>query len=191
MTRILKVVAAIIICGHATPAFAGDLTTDQARRFAESLPAATELGQELEAKGLDEVFDKEPTFLAGEEFRMYSSGVELLKKDHAAEYSQLTNVVKKHGFTNGLEWARVGDKAMLAYIALKTPPMADAMADVSPELLKMLPPEQRVQFERGKAMIAAIDAVPEADKEAVRPVLALLDEMTLQSGQKAGAFTGR
>lgn len=169
-------------------ALAGDdaLTTDQAKRFVESLPSLEALGKELEAEGKNDVVMIDNTPKAGQKFKPYSRVVASLKENHTADYARLNKTVKAHGF-KAEEWGAVGDRVMVAWMALKMAeedPRAMAMMEgMDRSMLDMMPPEMKAQMETAFVMMETVRSAPEADKAAVAPVKPVLDEYMETSGQ--------
>ncbi|MEL6362163.1 MAG: hypothetical protein AAFR21_13880 [Pseudomonadota bacterium] len=188
MLKKLILIVALIWAG---PALAGDkaLTTADAKKFTASLPAATELGEGFKEKGVDLFNSTEPKLAADGTFKPYSTLLLEMKDAHPAEYRQVNAMAKSAKFSNAVEWASVGDRVMLAYIADKMPPNAGAMMSaMTPEMMAMMPPETRAKLETSKAVMSAVDNVPQADKDALEPVMADLDAALMAAGQSAGAF---
>ena len=169
-------------------ALAGDisLTSDNAKRFAETIPGVTALSEELKENGDDQIFQDDFEIKRGEEFKPYSVGLPKLKEAYPAAYKDLNKLVKAHKFSDAMQWAAVGDKAMLAYAATKLPPEAAAMSSMmTPEMMAMLPDAQKAQFEKGMAIVEAVNSVSQADRDAIAPVVPLLDKAFAESGKIA------
>lgn len=165
------------------------LTEDQVRRYAAALPDLSALGEEMEKAGV-EGFSDDYEIIENGEFAPYTAPLARLKKEHPGEYKKVNVVAKKHKFANAAEMALVADRTMLAYMALKMPPEAAAMASaMTPEMLKMLPPETQAQYKTGMAMMKAAENAPQADKDVVSPLTPLLDEAMAEAGEEAGAFS--
>ena len=179
MLRIIAVIGFFFFSASGL-AFANDapLTEDQARKFAQSLEPVNELGREMEAEGkTGEVqFDTRPK--AGEKFRPYSKAVESLQKNYPAELNRLEKAVRPFGFS-APEWARIGDRVIVAYLALEMddedPRTAEMMAEMDQSMLDMMPPEMRPQLEAAFAMMETVRNAPEADKQVVAKVKPELD----------------
>ena len=155
------------------------LTEDQAKRFAATLPALEVLKEEMEAEGKNEQLAIETTPKAGEAFKPYSTAVATLNKDFPAEHAKLAKAVKPHGFTPA-QWGSVGDRVMIAYMAVKMQeqdPKSMAMMDgMDKSMLDMVPPEMRAQLEGTFAMMETVKNAPEADKKVVKSIKADLDK---------------
>lgn len=119
----------------------------------------------------------------GGKFSPFTAGLHALAKQDRENYIKLVKIVKKNGFDSPLQWAEAGDRIMPAYMALKIPgkmpDQSEMMAEITPEMRKMMPPETLAKIEEGikQAAYAAktIEDVPQADKEAVRPFMGDLD----------------
>lgn len=163
-----------------TTAQAGDtqLTEDQAKRFVETLPALEKMSDELEANGKIEALQIESTPKAGEEFKPYSKAVAVLKKAHPSEHARLEKITKPHGFT-AEEWGNVGDRVMIAYMALRMeeedPRSIQMMEQMDHSMIEMMPPEMKAQMEGVFAMMETIKNAPEADRKVVTSVKPELD----------------
>ncbi len=185
-----KKIIAIIALGFAASgiAAAGDnpLTEDQAKRFVETLPALDQFGKDLEAEGKTEQMSIDTQPKAGEEFKPYSTAVAVLEKRHPADHKRLANLVKPHGFSAG-EWGDVGDRVMIAWMALKMqeedPRTLQMMEGMDKSMLDMMPPELKAQMEAAFAMMETVKNAPEADKQAVASVKDDLDAYMEENGE--------
>ena len=179
MKKFMMTLGAVLVFATG-PAFAGEaaLTADTAKRFVASLSSVESLGKELEAEGkTDEMrFDADPK--AGEEFKPYSKAVVALKAKYPSDYGRLSKAVKPHGFS-AEEWGGAGDKVMIAYMALKmekeNPQAMAQMQAMDPNMLDMMPPEVKAQFEKMKVMMDTVAAASPEDKKAVAEVEDELD----------------
>lgn len=174
-----------------TGAIASDdkpLTEDQVKRFVATLPALDALGDELEAEGKTEDLVIETQPKAGAPFRPYSDAVAALKEKHPADHTRLTQAVKPHGFS-AEEWGRVGDRVMIAWLALEMeeedPRSMAMMEGMDKSMLDMAPPEMKAQLEATFAMLDTVKNAPEADKKAVAPFKDQIDEYTQSQQQPA------
>ncbi|WP_411819351.1 hypothetical protein ABFZ85_10725 [Hyphococcus formosus] len=162
-----------------TNAFAGDaLTEDQAKRFVESLDSVNGFGDELEASGKTDrlAIDTQPK--AGEKFMPYTKAISALKTNYPADYGRFAQLIKPHGF-NADEWSGVGDRVMIAYLALhmqQEDPQAMAMLkQMDRSMLDNLPPELKSQMEASLVLVEAVQNAPQADMKVVSTVKAELD----------------
>ncbi|GJL95741.1 MAG: hypothetical protein DHS20C05_21460 [Hyphococcus sp.] len=181
LQRVMMIAAGAVLL-MVSGASAGDqkpLTEDQAKRFAATLPALETLKKEMDAEGKTEQMAIETQPKAGEEFKPYSKAVAVLKKDHSAEHARLAKAVKPHGFTP-TQWGSVGDRVMVAYMAIKMqeqdPKSMAMMEGMDKSMLDMVPPEMRAQLESTFAMMETVKNAPEADKKAVAAVKEDLDK---------------
>lgn len=168
----------------ATGALAGEgapLTQDQVKRFVATLPALDALGEEFAAEGKSEELSIESRPKAGEPFRPYSGAVAALKERYPADHARLASAVRPHGFSTE-EWGRVGDRVMIAWLALKMeeedPRSMQMMEGMDQSMLSMVPPEMKAQLEATFAMMDTVRNAPEADKQAVAPFKDEIDRYT-------------
>lgn len=172
----------------AANAFAGDgaITADQAKRFVESLPALDELGDTLEAEGKMDELQINATPVAGEEFKPYSQAVVGLKEKYPGDYAKLNDAVKPHGFSAD-EWGLVGDRVIIAYLAIKmdeeNPGAMAQMQAMDKSMLDQMPPEIKAQFEQAMVMMETIENASPEDKAAVETVKEQLDEYMEEQSQ--------
>jgi hypothetical protein len=186
MKTVFAALAATFLAIGAAHAGDGALTEDQAKRFVKTLPALDEFGKELEKK--EEAgkinFDAQPK--AGEPFKPYSNAVKILKAESPADHQRLASLVKPHGFS-ATQWGDVGDRVMIAYMALKMqeedPRTMQMMEGMDKSMMDMMPPEMKAQMEAAFAMMETVKNAPEADKQAVSSVKADLDAYMEQSGE--------
>ena len=155
------------------------LTEDEAKRFVLTLAAVDALGDTLEAEGKIENLRIEQRPKAGEPFLPYSNAVSLLKEKYPADHTKLASAVKAHGFST-TQWGHVGDRVMVAYLALRMqeedPDSMEMMSGMDKSMLEMVPPELRAQLESTFAMMETVKNAPEADKKAVSVVKDDLDK---------------
>ncbi|CAK9041898.1 Peptidyl-tRNA hydrolase ArfB (PTH) (Alternative ribosome-rescue factor B) [Durusdinium trenchii] len=144
------------------------LTEDQAKRFVATLAAVEALGDSLEADGKIENLQIAQQPKAGELFKPYSTAVTALKTEYPADHAKLASAVKAHGFSTA-EWGRVGDRVMIAYLAVKMqeedPRSIEMMAGMDKSMMDMVPPEMRAQLESTFAMMETVKNAPEGDKK--------------------------
>ncbi|MEX6632619.1 hypothetical protein [Hyphococcus lacteus] len=177
MKRILTSLSLVFVL--VTNAIAGDtLTDDQAKRFVESLETVNGFGADLEAAGKTErlAIDTQPK--AGEKFMPYTKALTALKANYPADHAKFSKMIKPHGF-NAEEWSGVGDRVMVAYLALRMqeddPQAMAALKEMDRSMLDMMPPEMKTQMEAAMVMIDAVQSAPAEDIKAVRSVKPELD----------------
>jgi len=171
--------AACLMMGGAAQAEQA-LDADNTKRFVESLGPIMKFGDELEAAGRDKVFDETFTPKAGEDFKPYTKGLAALKAQQPADYAKVGELIAPHGFSSTALWAEIADKVMAAYFALSMEGQGGMpqMGQMTPEMLAMMPPEVRAQFEGAQSMQKAIQSVPAEDKQLVAPYKARIDQLT-------------
>jgi hypothetical protein len=154
------------------------LTADQAKRFVATLPALDALGEQFEAEGKMGELQIEARPKAGEVFKPYSGVVAVLKEKYPSDHAKLASVAKAQGFSTQ-EWGQVGDRVMIAYLALRMqeedPRSLEMMEGMDKSMLDMMPPEMREQLEGTFAMMETVKNAPEEDKAAVVSVKSELD----------------
>ncbi|MEM9168303.1 MAG: hypothetical protein AAGC56_01515 [Pseudomonadota bacterium] len=177
---------ALTVVGQAA---AEGLTTDMAEKFAASLPAMTEIAKGMKERGVEDPFDDDEAPIVDGEFKPYSAAMAKLKTDHPKEHNKIGAAVKKHGFKSAMDWAVAGDATIAAYMARMIPPgAAEMMKAMTPQMLDMMPPETRVQYEQSKLMMAAIAKVSQADIAAVEPAVPALEAAFTAIGSDEGVF---
>lgn len=178
----LKAAAATLACLLLTafaPASAlnDPLTEDQAKRFVTTLPAVQALGEEMNADGKIGKMQVDLQPKAGEPFTPYTTAIAALKKKYPADHARLAGAVKPYGF-NAAEWASIGDKVMIAYLAVKMqeedPRSMAMMEGMDSSMLDMMPPEMRDQMQSAFAMLETVRNTPDEDRKAV---MAAKDEL--------------
>lgn len=165
----------------AADATAAPLREADVERFVGTLDDVAAFGKKLEAAGKDDLLNRQEQPTADAPFAPYSTGVSELKAQYPADHAELAGILKSHGFAPA-EWGAVGDRVIIAYIALKIAEenpealdMADQMAALDPAMLAQMPPQMKAQMDRMKAMVETVRRAPDADKKAVAPSKAALD----------------
>lgn len=169
------VLAALVLAVAAGDAGAQGLTTEEAERFAATLPAMKTLGKDYEEQlGRD----LEPEM--GEVFAPFTTGIAELKSVSPQAYEDLAGVAADNGFDSPADWAETGDKVIAAFLALKTADldaeMAQMRAQMTPKMMQRLPEAMRDQIMTAMAVMETVEAVPPAHVEAVKPVAGRLEQ---------------
>ena len=176
--RILFAVAGLVLLFTTGAAAESPLTTDQAKRFIATLAPLDALGDELEAQGKVEAMQVDTAPKAGEAFAPYTKAVAALKDKFPGDYAKLAKVAKAQNFS-AEEWGAVGDRVMIAYMALKMreqdPKTTAMMQGMDKSMLDMVPPDMRAQLEQTFAMMETVKNAPEADIAAITPLKADLE----------------
>ena len=176
---IAGVAGAVVLLAGAFAAEDKPLTEDQAQRFVATLAAVDALGDSLEAEGKIDNLRIEQRPKAGEAFLPYSNAVSVLKEKYPSDHAKLADAVKGHGFST-TEWGHVGDRVMVAYLAVRMaeddPDSMEMMAGMDKSMLEMVPAEMRAQLEGTFAMMETVKNAPEADKKAIATVKDDLDK---------------
>ncbi len=171
--------ALLVVTAGAVASENKPLTDDQAKRFVDTLPALDRLGEELREEGKTDKLEIATQPKSGEEFTPYSNAVAALKTEHPADYAKLGAAVKPHGFSAD-EWGHVGDRVIIAYLALEMekqdPRSAAMMEGMDASMLDMVPPEMRDQLAATFAMMETVKNAPADDKAVVAKIKPQLDE---------------
>ncbi len=159
----------------------------QVEAYLDSLDEVKQLGERMKAAGQDAFLAREISPKAGESFDPHQRAVMALKREHAEQYAQMKRIVLSRGFTSPESWALAGDRVVLAYGAIKAESespevllLARQMQGLDPQLLQLLPPDQREQVKQALVIAEALAQVPEADKHQIRPHIARLDRVFTQ-----------
>ncbi len=186
--------ACAAVLSFSAAAFAGELTSDLAGKFVGSMSDVMTMSEDMRREGKDEVITAAAQPAPGDAvFAPYAKSIAVLKEKFPADYKKLGGLVSKHGFNSAESWATTGDDVMLSYVALKTlesNPQAmaslQAMDNMTPEMLAMMPPEAKAQMEQAKVMMQMVGAVPPANREAVKPFAGEIENWGRESAEKAG-----
>jgi len=172
----IKIIASVLIIlfSGLNIASAADkaLTEDEARRFIASLADIDTLAKTLEEAG-DPALEIDTQPKPGENFSPYGRMIPVLKENHQSVHKRLSAAVKPHGFSTE-EWGSVGDRLIIAYMAVKmeeeNPGAVAQMKAMDKSMLEMLPQAQRDQFASAIAMAETVENAPAADKEIAKKV---------------------
>ncbi len=170
-------------------AFAGDqpLTEDQAQRFVKTLPVLESFGKELEAEGKMEEFRISTEPMVDKEFKPYSSAITVLKEEHPADHARLGAKLKPHGFSAD-EWAGVGDRVIIAWMALKMeqedPGAMAQMEAMDQSMIEMMPENMKAQIQRALVMVETVKSASPEDKAVVATVKDDLDAYMQSQSQQ-------
>lgn len=156
------------------------LTEAQIRGFIASMPDLEAFGEKYPDIDNDDDDDDDPDFS-----RPISSSINKLRGHEA--YKPFAQIVKRHGFSSPEQWGQVGDRVLRAmFAASMDETSADSKAQLA-EVLKQidaepdLSPEQRAEMKEmimsGMGFMLALDDVPQADIDAIRPHMAELQRM--------------
>lgn len=187
--RFVSLAAMLLLSGaffSPLSARAGDapvLTSETAGRFVKSMDDVIVLSKAMKSKGDEKAFDPAAftgaTLSAAPGFAPYTQGTAALKESSPADYKKLESAVAGHGFKSADEWAETGDAVMLSYIALKTadanPQGMESMGRMTPEMMANMPPPLKERFEKAREMMKAAQAVPAANRDAVKPYASAIE----------------
>ncbi len=159
-----------------TAAKAGSFTTENAKTFALCLPDMNRLVQKLHSDSkVSSLFDEDNLSPLHEgKFRAFSRPLEKLKLVSPPAYKDVNEQAKLCGIESAEVFAHLGDRVMAAYVSKKMPPnMAAQMAQLTPQMQKMMP----VEAKQAIAMMKALENVPEEDMAALTDdVVLMLDK---------------
>ena len=175
---IVAALGAVLFAFSAAAEEAKPLKTEEAKRFIETLEPTQALAEEIQAEGNAEALALEMRPKADEPFTPYTNAVTALKEHHPAVHGRLESIVSAHGFTTQ-SWASVGDKVMVAYLAERmeqeNPQDFAHLEAMDPAMLEMMPDSVKEQMAAAFAMMNTVKNAPEADREAIQPVMDDLD----------------
>ncbi len=137
--------------------------TIHAKTFAMCLPKMNSLADRLRTEPeAEKIFDStEESPIKDGKLQVYSGPLTQLREIAPQAYSQVEDEAKGCGFESAVTFGDLGDKVMAAYLARKIPPgTAQQIAQLSPDMIQLMPPGAK----QGFAMIKALDSVSEADK---------------------------
>lgn len=157
-------------------ASAATLTKQAAESFVSSMDDVNTLAKKMEEEGKSKIFDAKNEPVPGEKFKPYTGSLVALQNEYPAEYKQLGEIVRKHGFKSQESWANVGDEVMMAYVASKMNiPAAAQMPQLTPEMMSRMPPEAIAKMEQGMAALQTMHDVPQAHKDIIAPLTPKID----------------
>lgn len=174
-------ILALFFASQNVCAAANQLSSADVGKFVEAIPDVEVFASDMKAQGKDKILEGAVKPVDGEkEFSPYSKGVELLKEKFPEDYKHLGDIVTKHGFKSQESWAQAGDNVMLSYMAIKVeqqnPEVAQSLKNITPEMKAQMPPETQAQVDNAMKMMEIVNAVPPANKDAVKPHLKGIDE---------------
>jgi len=176
----------LMLCSPAVMA-AGALQSTQIEAYLATLDEVQRFGERLQAAGKGRFLEREILPRSGESFDPHRRAVMALQREAAADHRELTGIVQQQGFTSPDSWALVGDRVVLAYGAIKAEAespeilqLAQQLQGLDPQLLQLMPADQRAQMQQALVIAQALSRVPDADKHNVRPYIARLDRVFSQ-----------
>lgn len=181
--RALALAVAFIAAAAFTPAEASGephLTEDQVERFIESMAEVRTWADDA-----DELAEMEIDPGAEGITKPFSSALQHMQAQGGL--SGLETIVHDHGFESIDQWGRVGDRVVRAFMALEIErEHPDAKAELQEARREIeanpdIPEAQKEQLlqmleQTAGAMMAMVEDVPEADRDALRPHMPRLRE---------------
>lgn len=109
------------------------------------------------------------------------------REEAPEDHKQLTRIAKDHGFSVE-EWGSTGDCVFETFLAfqLADSEMAELLTTFSPEMIELMPPEQKAMFTSLQDAMARAAAVPETNKQALEPHLERLQAIFERQAASAG-----
>ncbi len=156
------------------------LTDDATARFIDSIDEVEVLADHMVEKGAGDMLRVEETIQKSQNFAPYRTYLDMMEEEHPEDYAKLGEIVAKYGFESQLEWAKTGDAVMLAYMNLqqdknKMNIRQEMQAQLTPEMMAMMPPSAKAQIDKALAMADAINDVPQENVDIVRSHKAALE----------------
>lgn len=168
------------------------LEKSQVAAFIGSQRVLHGLSEQLKTAGHQSFFKYNPKLMDNKNIPMFIENIKILKEDTPDFYNRFTTIVTgythdsdAYRFSSAEDWARVGDRVMLAYYGEHSTASLtvhdDAMAIFTPDILARLKPEARAKVQEQLSMLSSIQNVPLADKKLVdsfdKQIVAILFEM--------------
>ena len=182
--NILNFCFALLLCVSIfNPAYAGDepkhynndtiLTDDSTARFIDSIDEVELLAEHMIEKGAGNILRVEETIQKSQNFAPYRTYMDMMVEEHPEDYAKLGEIVSKYGFESQNDWAETGDAVMLAYMNIqqgqnKMNIRQEMQAQLTPEMMAMMPPSAKAQIDKALAMADAINDVPQGNIDIVR-----------------------
>lgn len=180
----LALLLAVLLGGLLSPVRAAGLEPLRIEAYLETLAAVRALGERMQAAGQGALLIREITPRPGQAFDPHRRAVRALAREHPARLAELNALVQQRGFTSADSWARVGDRVVLAYGAVKATAespelllLAQQLQGLDPQLLQALPPQEQAELQLALVIAQALAQVPEADRRQIQPYIGRLDRL--------------
>lgn len=170
------------VCGVAT-AEDNLLKREQIMAFIGSYDVLRPLSEEMKAAGVTSFFKHDPQLMAKKDMPLYTENIRIMQENTPQYYDRLVGVVTNYShdsgensdpvyrFSSAKDWARVGDRIMIAYFTenstASNTAYDDFMAAMPPGMLDMLKPKERAKVQQQLDMMRSAQNVPEGDKKLV------------------------
>lgn len=150
----------LMLCiGWASLAYADPLTSQQVERFIAAMPELVALGEKYQDAGQRNIDPARP--LTSSLAHMQGKG---------PEYTDISKLAARHGFSSVEQFADVGDRIMLAYMSSST--------TQSPEEIEAL-------YQQGVANVKKDSALSAEQKERILGGMAKSHQSSLEAGKAA------
>ena len=171
---------AFLLLSPFSVAYADDLSEQDAENWLGARTDLLPLAEEMKEKDLDSFFKFRPLNMADKGTPSYEKNLEELKADHPDYYARMTDTVvafenKEEGtpFASAEEWAKLGDRLMLALYASNDHRSTAAIIEqrqefenkFSPMMLAIMPKESKEQIEGVIEMLKSMENVSEKDRQ--------------------------
>ncbi|PCK00339.1 MAG: hypothetical protein COA45_00730 [Zetaproteobacteria bacterium] len=172
------------------------LKKSQVAAFIGSQKVLHSLSDEMKAAGVETFFKYDPKLIMKKKMPIFAGNISRLKKNTPAYYDRLTGIVTGYShntgvnnnpvyrFENAEDWAKIGDRIMLAYFTEHSTASRtgydDLMSALPPGMMKMLNPEDRAKVEEQLGLLSSAQNVPEADKKLVDTFYDEIDDVLFE-----------
>ncbi len=159
-------------------ATAGTITSAGVEKFITSMELLSQAEEQNLLSDIDLDMDGDfSNFISPSGKLIVFSAMSEKLKTNQSDYAVLKNITKKSGFSSVNEWGRTGDNIMMVYMRTE---MSDSdfadLNQLTPEILAMIPQEQRQMMESAMSMMSAVQNVSQEDVDTFTPHKKRLDE---------------
>lgn len=189
--------SAFLLSAFCAPAYASvSLSEADVQKFVSAIGDVEAFSEQMQKEGKNEELEKAIAPKSGDDtFQPYEKGVVYMKEKLPEDYKKLGAISNKHGFASQEDWAKISDSVMHAYMALRferdNPNALQQLRDITPEMKAQLPPPALAQLERQAGILKSLNSIPPANKEAVKPHVAKIDEWLARAEEKDKQTEGK
>jgi len=98
-------------------------------------------------------------------------------KSNPSDHTVLKNITKKSGFSSVSDWAHTGDNIMMVYMRTEMSAKEfEQMKQLTPEMIAMIPQEQRQMLKSAMSLMRAVENVSQADIDTFAPYKKRFDD---------------
>ena len=171
-------------------AFSGAVTADdnllkreQITAFIGSYDVLESLSEEMKAANVKSFFKHDPQLMAKKNLPIYTENIHVMQEETPQYYDRLVGIVTSYShdsgensdpvyrFSSAQDWARIGDRIMIAYFTDNSTASRtaydDLMAAMPPGMLDMLKGDDKVKVQQQLEALRSAQNVPEGDKKLV------------------------